>query len=390
MRNAIRTKGNRIYETLVNMPKRHTLSVALIGTKFMGRAHSNAWRQAPHFFDLPADIRMATICGRDRAGTRRAAKILGWEKAATDWKAITADPLIDIVDICTPNDSHAEMATAAARAGKAILCEKPLARNVAEAQRMVDAVKRARVANMVCHNYRRVPAVALAKQIIDAGEIGDRVYHFRARYAQDWIADENFPLVWRLQSKVAGSGALGDIGAHIIDLARFLVGEIAGISAVSQTFVKKRLTKNRQLARVDVDDAVSVIGRFRNGAILNLEATRFAPGRKNQLTFEINGSRGSLAFDLEDMNRLHFYNANDPEQARGFREIVVTQSNHPYVGNWWPPGHIIGYEHSFVHTIADFVKAVATHKRIQPDFASGLKTQRVLDVVQHARALSSL
>src|SRR5947208_6818767 len=260
-----------------------------------------------------------------------------------------ADPLIAIVDICTPNDFHAEMATAAARAGKAILCEKSLARNVARAGRMVDAVKRARVANMVCHNYRRVPAVALAKQMIDAGKIGDRIYHFRARYAQDWIADENFPLVWRLQSKVAGSGALGDIGAHIIDLARFLVGELASVSAVSETFVKKRLTKNRQLARVDVDDAVSVSGKFRNGAILNLEATRFAPGRKNQLTFEINGSRGSLAFDLEDMNRLHFYNANDPEQARGFRQIVVTQSNHPYVGNWWPPGHIIGYEHSFVH-----------------------------------------
>jgi predicted dehydrogenase len=372
------------------MPKSRTLSVALIGTKFMGRAHSNAWRQAPRFFDLPADIRMAAICGRDRAGTSRAAKTLGWEKAVTDWKAIMADPLIDIVDICTPNDSHAEMAIAAARAGKAILCEKPLARNAAEARRMVEAVKLAGVANIICHNYRRVPAIALAKQMIDDGEIGGRIYHFRARYAQDWIADENFPLVWRLQSKVAGSGALGDIGAHIIDLARFLVGEIAGVSAVSETFVKKRLTKNRQLIRVDVDDAVSVIGKFRNGAILNLEATRFARGRKNQLTFEINGSRGSLAFDLEEMNRLHFYNATDSEHARGFREIIVTESNHPYVGNWWPPGHLIGYEHSFVHTIADFVKTVVARKRIQPDFSDGLKTQRVLDVIQRARPLASL
>ena len=374
----------------VNMPKRRTLSVALIGTKFMGRAHSNAWRQAPRFFDLPADIRMAAICGRDRAGTHRAAKILGWERAVTDWKAIMTDPLIDIVDICTPNDSHAEMAIGAARAGKAILCEKPLARDVAEARRMVDAVKRARVANMVCHNYRRVPAVALAKQMIDAGEMGRRIYHFRARYAQDWIADENFPLVWRLQSKVAGSGALGDIGAHIIDLARFLVGEIAGVSAVSETFVKKRLTKNRQLARVDVDDAVSVIGKFRNGAILNLEATRFARGRKNQLTFEVNGSRGSLAFDLEEMNRLRFYDSADPNQTRGFRDIIVTESNHPYVGNWWPPGHIIGYEHSFVHTVADFVKAIVARKKIEPDFTDGLKTQRVLDAIQRARPLSSL
>ena len=356
----------------------------------MGRAHSNAWRQAPRFFDLPADIRMAAICGRDRAGTRRAAKTLGWEQAVTDWKAIMANPVIDIVDICTPNDSHAEIAIAAARAGKAILCEKPLARNVAEARRMVEAVKRARVANMVCHNYRRVPAIASAKQMIEAGEIGDRIYHFRARYAQDWIADENFPLVWRLQSKVAGSGALGDIGAHIIDLARFLVGEIARVSAVSETFVKRRLMKSRQVARVDVDDAVSVIGKFRNGAILNLEATRFARGRKNQLTFEINGSRGSLAFDLEKMNRLRFYDATDPEHTRGFRDIIVTEPNHPYVGRWWPPGHIIGYEHSFVHTIADFVTAVVSRKRIQPDFADGLKTQRVLDAIQHSQPLSSL
>jgi predicted dehydrogenase len=356
----------------------------------MGRAHSNAWRQAARFFDLPANIRMAVICGRDRAGTRRAAKTLGWEKAVTDWNAIMADPVIDVVDICTPNDSHAEMAIAAARAGKAILCEKPLARTVAEARRMVDAVKRARVANMVCHNYRRVPAIALARQMIDAGEIGDRIYHFHARYAQDWIADKNFPLVWRLQSKVAGSGALGDIGAHIIDLARFIVGEIAGISAISETFVKKRLTKNGRPARVDVDDAVSVIGKFRNGAILNLEATRFARGRKNQLTFEINGSRGSLVFDLEKMNRLRFYEATDPEHTRGFRDIIVTESNHPYVGNWWPPGHIIGYEHSFVHTVADFVKAIIARKKIQPDFTEGLGTQRVLDAIQHARPLSSL
>ena len=368
----------------VNMPKRRTLSVALIGTKFMGRAHSNAWRQAPRFFDLPAGIRMAAICGRDRAGTRRAAKTLGWERAVYDWEAIVKDPSIGIVDICTPNDSHAEIAIAAARAGKAIICEKPLARNVTEVRRMSDAVRRARVANMVCFNYRRVPAVALAKEMIAAGEVGDRIYHFRARYAQDWIADENFPMVWRLQSKVSGSGALGDIGAHIIDLARFLVGEIGAVSAVKETFVKRRLTKNRSYAKVDVDDAISVVGKFKNGAMLNLEATRFAPGRKNQLSFEINGSRGSLTFDLEKMNRLRFYDARDPEHARGFRDIIVTESSHPYIKNWWPAGHIIGYEHSFVHTIADFVIAFVTRKRIQPDFADGLKTQRVLDAIQRA------
>jgi predicted dehydrogenase len=366
------------------MPKRRTLSVALVGTKFMGRAHSNAWRQAPRFFDLPADIRMAAICGRDHAGTRRAAKTLGWERAVYDWKSITADPNIDIVDICTPNDSHTEIAVAAARAGKAILCEKPLARDSIEARKMVDAVKRSRVPNMVCFNYRRVPAVALAKQMTNAGEIGDRIYHFRARYAQDWIADEDFPMVWRLQSKIAGSGALGDIGAHIIDLARFLVGEITGVSAVNETFVKRRRTKNRSYAEVNVDDAVSVVGKFKNGAMLNLEATRFARGRKNQLSFEINGSRGSLIFDLEKMNRLQFYDARDSGHTRGFREIIVTESNHPYIKNWWPAGHIIGYEHSFVHTIADFVNAVVTRKHIQPDFADGLKTQRVLDLIQRA------
>jgi predicted dehydrogenase len=364
------------------MPKRRLLSVALIGTKFMGRAHSNAWRQAPRFFDLPADIRMATICGRDRAETRRVAKTLGWERAVYDWKTIMADPSIDIVDICTPNDSHAEIATAAARSGKAIVCEKPLARNATEARRMVDAVRQARVANMVCFNYRRVPAIALAKQMIAAGEIGDRIYHFRARYAQDWVADEKFPMVWRLQSKMAGSGALGDIGAHIIDLARFLAGEIARLSAVNETFVKRRLTKNRRYARVDVDDAVSVVGKFKNGAMLNLEATRFARGRKNQLSFEINGSRGSLAFDLEKMNLLRFYDARDSERARGFRDIIVTESTHPYIKNWWPAGHVIGYEHSFVNTIADFVDAVVTRRRIQPDFADGMKTQRVIDLIQ--------
>jgi predicted dehydrogenase len=366
------------------MTKRRTLSVALIGTKFMGRAHSNAWRQAPRFFDLPADIRMAAICGRARAATRHAAKELGWERGVNDWKAIVADSTIDIVDICTPNESHAEIAMAAARAGKSILCEKPLARNVTEARRMVEAVKRAGVPNTICFNYRRVPAVALAKQMIDAGEIGDRIYHFRARYAQDWIADENFPIVWRLQSKIAGSGALGDIGAHIIDLARSLVGEIAGVLAVNQTFVKRRLTKDRRYAKVDVDDAVSVVGKFKNGAMLNLEATRFARGRKNHLSFEINGSRGSLTFDLEKMNRLRFYDAKDAKHARGFRDIIVTEPSHPYIKNWWPAGHIIGYEHSFVHTIADFINGLVARRRTQPDFADGLKTQRILDLIQHA------
>src|SRR5437868_2764014 len=291
------------------MPKRPTFSVGLIGTKFMGKAHSNAWRQAPRFFDLGAEIRRATICGRDRVATGRAAKKLGWESSTTDWRTVIADRGIDIVDICTPNDLHAEIAIAAARVGKAILCEKPLAHDVREAERMVEAVRRARVVNMVCHNYRRVPAIALAKQMIEAGELGDRIHHFHARYAQDWISNEKFPLVWRLQSQFAGSGALGDIGAHVIDLARYLIGEIDEVSATSETFVKTRPLETKQgvRGRVDVDDAVAVIGKFRNGALLNFEATRFAHGRKNQLVFEINGNGGSVAFDLEQMNYLRFF-----------------------------------------------------------------------------------
>jgi predicted dehydrogenase len=370
------------------MQRRRTLSVALIGTGFMGKAHSNGWRQAPRFFSLAADIRMATICGRDRAITRRAAQKFGWATSTTDWRTTMTDPAIDVVDICTPNDSHAEIAIAAARSGKAILCEKPLARDRHEAQLMVNAVQRARVINMVCHNYRRLPAVALAKQMIDAGEIGDRIYHFRGRYAQDWIADEKFPLVWRLQSPVAGSGVIGDLGAHVIDLARHLVGEVDDICATSETFVKRRpREKNRRgYGKVDVDDAVTVIGKFRRGAMLSLEATRFARGRKNQLTFEIDGSGGSLLFDLEQMNRLQFLSASDPIGRQGFRDILVTEPSHPYVGNWWPPGHVIGYEHSFVHTIADFVNAVIARKRVRPDFADGLETQRVLEaIVRSAR-----
>ncbi len=345
----------------------------------MGRAHSNAWRQAPRFFDLHADVRMKTICGRDRRYVRAAAKKLGWETSAIDWRDVIADPEIDIIDICTPNDSHAEIAIAAAQSGKAVLCEKPLARDVSEAVQMVAAVKRAHVPNMVCHNYRRVPAIALAREMIERGELGDRIYHFRARYAQDWIADSNFPVVWRLQSRVAGSGALGDLGAHIVDLARFIVGEITEVSAVTDTFVKRR-----RGARVDVDDAASVIGRFSNGAMLNLEATRFAHGRKNQLSFEINGSRGSLVFDLEKMNRLRFYSADDPQRTRGFREIIATEASHPYIARWWPPGHLLGYEHTFVHTVADFVSAIVARKRIRPDFADGLRNQRVLDAIQRS------
>jgi predicted dehydrogenase len=374
------------------MVTRRTLAVGLIGYNFMGKAHSNAWRQAPRFFNLPANVRLKTICGRNRAAVKKAAAKLGWENAQNDWRRVIDDSKIDIVDICTPNDSHCEIAIAAAQAGKAILCEKPLARNIDEAEKMLRAVKKARVVNMVCHNYRRVPAIVLAKQMIERGEIGDRIFHFRARYAQDWIVDPNFPLVWRLQSDPAGSGALGDIFSHIVDLGRYLVGEFKEVCATMETFVKERPVgrdrrsrrRTKATARVDVDDAVTMIGRFKNGALASLEATRFAPGRKNSITLEINGSAGSLFFDLEEMNQLRFYNATAPQDRQGFRDILVTEPSHPYIANWWPPGHVIGYEHTFVHTIADFVRAVLEGKSAHPTFADGLQTQRMLSAVSRS------
>ena len=368
------------------------LSVGMIGYNFMGKAHSNAWRQAGRFFDLPAEIELKTICGRNAAALAKAREKFGWAKTSADWRAVVADPGIDIIDITTPNDSHAEIAMEAARHGKAILCEKPLALNVAECEAMVAAVKKAGVVNMVCHNYRRIPAIALAKQMIDSGVLGHRIFHYRARYAQDWITSPDFPLVWRLQSKIAGSGAHGDIDAHIIDLGRHLVGEIKEVCGLMETFIKVRPLVEEGTAgrgakaaattgRVTVDDAVSWIGRFKNGALANLEATRFAHGRKNHITIEINGSLGSLAFNFEDMNRLEYYNAEDPPGRRGFRSILVTESAHPYAGKWWPPGHILGYEHTLVNTFADFTKAVVAGKSVQPTFADGLANQRVLDAV---------
>lgn len=376
------------------MPKR-TLNIGMIGYNFMGKAHSNAWRQAPKFFSLPANVNLHTICGRTPKSVEGAREQLGWEHASTDWRAVVSNPEIDVIDICTPNDSHCEIAIEAARHGKAILCEKPLAMNIAQCEEMVDAVKKAKVVNMVCHNYRRIPAIALAKKMIENGDLGDRIYHYRARYAQDWIADPNFPLVWRLQAKIAGSGTHGDIDAHIIDLGRYLVGEIKEVCGLMETFIKERPLLDeaqaglgakaaKKTGKVTVDDAVSWIGRFKNGAIANLEATRFAHGRKNHITLEINGSKGSLAFNFEDMNRLQYFNAEDPSDRRGFRDILVTEGNQPYAGAWWPPGHIIGYEHTFVNTFADFVQAVIDGKSVHPTFADGMQNEKVLGAIEES------
>ncbi len=374
-----------------------TLRVGMIGYRFMGKAHSNAWRQAPHFFPLKAEVELHTICGRDPAGVEAARKQFGWQYTSTDWREVVNSPEIDIIDINTPNDSHAEIAIAAAKAGKQVLCEKPLALTVKQCEAMVAAAKKAKIVNMVCHNYRRIPAIAQAKKMIEEGAIG-QVYHYYARYAQDWIVNPDFPLVWRLQKGVSGSGTHGDINAHIIDLGRYLVGEFAEVSGLMHTFIKERpimlapgdkgqglaAKSGKKMGKVTVDDAAMFVGRFKNGALANLEATRFALGRKNHIEIEINGSKGSLAFDFEDMNRLKFFDNTNAADRMGFRDILVTQGGgvHPYVGHWWPPGHIIGYEHTFVHTIADFVNACVNGKSVQPTFEDGLMNQRVLEAVE--------
>lgn len=363
------------------MPKKK-LRVAMIGYQFMGRAHANAWRQVGRFFELPAEVELAVVCGRSQAGVEAAAAKLGFAEAATTWPDVVRRKDIDVVDVCTPGDSHAEIAIAAAEAGKAVLCEKPLANSVADATRMRDAVKRARVVSGVCHNYRRAPAVALAKRLLESGRLG-RIHHWRGTYLQDWIVDPAFPRVWRLQKEHAGSGALGDIASHSIDLARFLVGEITEVSGLLETFVPERpLPEGRGMGAVDVDDAALALVRFAGGAIGTIEGTRFAPGRKNFNRFEVNGSRGSLAFDLERMNELELYEETGPES--GFRTILATDASHPYVAAWWPPGHILGYEHTFVHTVHDFVVAAAGGAAMKPDFEDGLANQRVLDAIERS------
>jgi len=362
-------------------------NVALIGYAFMGKAHSNAYRQVNPFFAPTLRPRMKVICGRTPSAVRAAAREYGWDEAATDWQEVVARKDIDIVDVSTPGDSHMEIAIAAARAGKAVFCEKPLANTVRDAERMLAAVEKAGVVHMICHNYRRAPAVMLARQLIAEGQLGT-IRHYRGTYLQDWITDPNFPLVWRLDKKKAGSGALGDIAAHSIDLARFLVGEISEVAADLATFVKMRpLPDNpKKRGRVTVDDASVSLVRFANGAIGTIEATRMAPGRKNYNRFEINGSRGSLAFDLERMNELELYLEADQPRVRGFRRILVTESTHPYVKAWWPPGHIIGYEHTFTHTVYDLLEAMARDKVPQPNFVDGVRNQRVLGAIEKAAA----
>lgn len=375
------------------------LNVGLIGYQFMGKAHSNAYRQVGRFFDLPYELGLHTICGRNEEAVRKAAETFGWERHETEWRRVVENPEIDVIDISTPGDTHAEIAIAAAEAGKAVFCEKPIANSLEEARRMVEAVESAGVPHAVFHNYRKVPAVALAKRMIEEGRLGT-LYHFRAVYLQDWIADPSFPLVWRLQKERAGSGALGDIGSHIIDLGRYLVGEIAEVAGTLHTFIKERpiagmaderlgATATNEMVEVSVDDAALFLARFEKGALGTFEATRFAVGRKNHNRFEINGSKGSLVFNLERMNELELYDGEDPEGLRGFRLIQATEASHPYAGKYWPVGHIIGYEHTFINLVADALMAMHEGRPISPDLRDGFDNQRVLDAVERSHAQRS-
>jgi predicted dehydrogenase len=379
-----------------------TLRIGMVGYAFMGAAHSQAWRTVNRVYELPAQARMVVVCGRDTAKVSAAAARLGWEEATTDWRTLVHRDDIDLIDICTPGDSHAEIALAALAAGKHVLCEKPLANTVEEAEAMAAAAATARadgVRAMCGYNYRRVPAIALAAQLVAAGRIGT-IRHVRATYLQDWIVDPEFPLVWRLRREMAGSGALGDIGAHIIDLVQHVTGQhIAGVSALTETFVTERPLPaassglnassdgnggESARGRVTVDDAALFLARLDGGAVGTFEATRFATGRKNGLRVEINGSRGSLAFDLERLNELELYEAEANGNEQGFTRILVTEGTHPYMSAWWPPGHIIGYEHSFTHQARDLIEAIATGADPSPSFEEAAQVQRVLDAVERS------
>jgi predicted dehydrogenase len=375
----------------------------MIGHSFMGAVHSQAWRTAPRVFDLPFDVDMTVVCGRDPKSAARAAERLGWGDWSADWQEVIGRDDVDVVDICTPGDSHADIAIAALAAGKHVLCEKPLANTAEEAERMAAAAQVAAVAgvrSMVGFNYRRVPALAHATRLIAEGRIGE-VRHVRAQYLQDWIVDPEFPLVWRLRKERAGSGALGDLGSHVIDLLQHMTGEqLTGVSATQATFVTERplptesgglsARAGEQRGQVTVDDATAFTGRLEGGGLVVVEATRFATGRKNAMRIEVNGSRGSIAFDFESMNELLLYDADDHETEAGFRRILVTEPAHPYLGAWWPPGHGLGYEHAFVHQVHDFVTAVADDRSDpRPSFADGLQVQYVMRAVERSAADSS-
>ncbi len=369
------------------------IRVGLVGYKFMGKAHSHAYRDVSMFFKMKGVPVMRAICGRTEAEVAKAAKVYGWQSYETSWKRLIARDDIDLIDIATPVNLHKDIAISAAKAGKHILCEKPMALSPDEAREMLETVDKAGIKHMIGFNYRRVPALVLAKKLIDEGALG-KIYHFRAVYLQDWIVDPDFPLVWRLKKEVAGSGALGDLGTHIIDLARFLIGEFDSVTGTMETFIKERpeasyvtgLTARagEKMGEVTVDDAAIAIARFKNGALGSFEVSRFAPGHKNCQRIEINGSRGSLFFDLERINELQFFSREDENHLQGFRTILVTEESHPYLKAWWPPGHVIGWEHAMIHQIYDLMQDIANDKMPTPNFVDGLRCQEVLEALDRS------
>ncbi|MFY9908927.1 MAG: Gfo/Idh/MocA family oxidoreductase [Candidatus Sulfotelmatobacter sp.] len=352
------------------MPKQlKKLNVAMIGSGFMGRAHSNAFRQAGLFFDIPYELKLKVISARNRQAVEDFAERWGWEEAQTEWQSVIARNDVDVVDICAPNHMHAPIAIAAAQAGKMVLCEKPLAMNFAEALRMVEAVRN--VPNLVWFNYRRVPAIALARQLVDQGKVG-QPYHYRATYLQSWGADPAVENAWRFRQSEAGSGAMGDLLSHAIDLALLLNGPIAELNSLLQTFVPKR----------EVDDAVLLLARFANGSVGTFEATRFATGCLNRNCLEIHGSRGAIRFNLEDLNRLEVFDCSDAAEIQGVHNVMVTGPAHSYVSHFWPPGHIIGYEHTFIATLVDFLQCLASGEVFHPNFEDAAEVQKLLDAVE--------
>jgi len=366
-------------------PARETIGIGMVGHAFMGAVHSHAWRSVHRFFDPPLVPRLAVLAGRDETRAKAAAERFGWESVETDWRRLIARDDVGLVDICTPGDSHAEIAIAALDAGKHVLCEKPLANSVAEAEVMAEAARRARergVRAMVAFNYRRVPALAHARKLVASGALGE-IRHVRSVYLQDWLSDPEAPMTWRLRKESAGSGALGDLGAHIVDAAQFVTGDvITGVSALTNTFVTERPSESGGTDAVTVDDTALFLARLSGGAVASFEATRFALGRKNAMRLEVNGSKASLAFDFESMNELQWYEGTGTEA--GFRRILVTEPEHPYVGVWWPPGHLLGYEHTFTNEVADLLDAIGAGTDPEPGFDDGLRVQRVLHAVEES------
>ncbi len=361
------------------------LNIGMVGYGFMGRTHSNAFRKVANFFENEHQPVLKAVCGRSEANTKAFADKWGYESIETDWRKLIERKDIDVIDIVTPNDSHMEIAVAAAQAGKMVMCEKPLARDAAEGEKMVAAVEGAKVLNTVWYNYRRIPAVTLAKQLIDEGRLG-KIFHYRANFLQDWTISADLPQggtgLWRLDAAAAGSGVTGDLLAHCIDTAIWLNGSIKNVTAMTETFIKERKHNlTGKVEKVNIDDACAFLARFQNGSLGLFESTRYARGHKALYTFEINGEHASIKWDLHDLHRLQWFDHRDEGKLRGWRSIHITDGDHPYMKNWWVPGLQIGYEHSFVHQVADFLANVAGNKSTSPTFREALETTRICDAV---------